>query len=158
MAKEILSATSQRRWRRIATGSGVLVLTVESHRRDSGYLLLLARELQFSSPGGETMNINSMRYLATGLFGLMLVTAGCAARTGNISGEADVRQGDSTSATGSGQTNTQSQSERSKTKSSAGSASGSAAQPAVVALPALAAEVQLAVVQLAAQGINSGTS
>jgi hypothetical protein len=63
-------------------------------------------------------------YFAIGLFALAVVGSGCAARTGPIRGEADVRQGDSTSVTGSGQVNTETQTERSK-KQSSGSASGS---------------------------------
>jgi hypothetical protein len=70
------------------------------------------------------MKNNSMRYLATGLFAVAVLSAGCAARTGPIRGDADVRQGDSTSVRGSGQVNTESQTERSK-KQSSGSASGS---------------------------------
>jgi hypothetical protein len=61
-------------------------------------------------------------YFAIGLFALAVVGSGCAARTGPIRGEADVRQGDSTSVTGSGQVNTET--ERSK-KQSSGSVSGS---------------------------------
>ena len=70
------------------------------------------------------MKINSMRYLAIGLFVVAVLSAGCAARTGPIRGEADVRQGDSTSVRGSGQVNTESQTDRNKRQSS-GSASGS---------------------------------
>ena len=63
-------------------------------------------------------------YVATGLFALAVFSSGCAARTGPIRGDADVRQGDSTSVRGSGQVNTESQTERSK-KQSSGAASGS---------------------------------
>jgi hypothetical protein len=63
-------------------------------------------------------------YVATGLFALAVFSSGCAARTGPIRGEADVRQGDSTSVRGSGQVNTESQTERNK-KQSSGSATGS---------------------------------
>lgn len=68
--------------------------------------------------------IASTPYVATGLFALAVFSSGCAARTGPIRGDADVRQGDSTSVRGSGQVNTESQTERSK-KQSSGSASGS---------------------------------
>jgi hypothetical protein len=70
------------------------------------------------------MKNNSMRHLAIGLFAVAVLSAGCAARTGPIRGEADVRQGDSTSVRGSGQVNTESQTDRNKRQSS-GSASGS---------------------------------
>jgi hypothetical protein len=63
-------------------------------------------------------------YFATGLFALAVFSSGCAARTGPIRGDADVRQGDSTSVTGSGQVNTESQTERNK-KQSSGAATGS---------------------------------
>jgi hypothetical protein len=57
------------------------------------------------------------RYLVTSLFGLALITAGCAARTGPIEGQARV-EGDTSSA------RTESQTDQSKKKSS-GEASGS---------------------------------
>jgi hypothetical protein len=63
-------------------------------------------------------------YITIGLFALAVFSSGCAARTGPIRGDVDVRQGDSTSATGSGQVNTESQKKQSSGQSS-GSVSGS---------------------------------
>jgi hypothetical protein len=63
-------------------------------------------------------------YVSIGLFALAVFSSGCAARTGPIRGDVDVRQGDSTSATGSGQVNTESQKKQSSGQSS-GSVSGS---------------------------------
>lgn len=64
-------------------------------------------------------------YVATGLFVLAVFSSGCAARTGPIRGDADVRQGDSTSVRGSGQVNTESQTERKKQSSGSATGSGS---------------------------------
>jgi hypothetical protein len=63
-------------------------------------------------------------YVTIGLFALAVFSSGCAARTGPIRGDVDVRQGDSTSATGSGQVNTESQKRQSSGQTS-GSVSGS---------------------------------
>jgi hypothetical protein len=63
-------------------------------------------------------------YIGIGLFALAVFSSGCAARTGPIRGDVDVRQGDSTSATDSGQVNTDAQKKQS-TGQSSGSVSGS---------------------------------
>ena len=66
------------------------------------------------------------KIVAIGLFGLTVIAAGCAARTGPIRGESSV-EGDSTSVSGRGQVSkdTQNEENRKKSTSGGGAVSGS---------------------------------